>query len=404
MNTIYRLISTIIDLTSLDRYGKQSSSTYGKIDDLTCSYDGNHLTAISDNAPIPTISGSFDFKDEASTTAEYLYDENGLRPDVTKGNNNRVVVAENDSIVQINHYYPYGGVIGDISTLLSDVTKGNNENVQKYKFEGPRSHQKEIDNLLARRRAFRRGVELDRTFGLDNYDIHARQYFAMMPSWDRIDPLAEKYYGISPYVYCGGDPVNFGDYNGRDLCVLIQPNGASGVGHMAILIQKDDGMGNKHWFLFSKNGSDGSSSSSGPAYSDDIYRGRDKNNNSTLGFNSVEDFLNSGLNQDEEGNVKYTEGYLLICDTEQDIKASSGAIELIGNLEDFKDYHLLWRNCAQTVQKALSNAGFQIGTPSVADMTLREITGAPARDLSDLFPNVIYERIKQQNSGKVISL
>ena len=110
MNTIYRLISTIIDLISLDRYCKQSSSTYGKIDDLTCSYDGNHLTAISDNAPIPTISGSFDFKDEASTTAEYLYDENGLRPDVTKGNNNRVVVAENDSIVQINHYYPYGAL------------------------------------------------------------------------------------------------------------------------------------------------------------------------------------------------------------------------------------------------------------------------------------------------------
>ncbi len=222
MNTIYRLISTIIDLTSLDRYGKQSSSTYGKIDDLTCSYDGNHLTAISDNAPIPTISGSFDFKDEASTTAEYLYDENGLRPDVTKGNNNRVVVAENDSIVQINHYYPYGGVIGDISTLLSDVTKGNNENVQKYKLfhyipreqarsEGPRSHQKEIDNLLARRRAFRRGVELDRTFGLDNYDIYARQYFSMAPMWDKPDSKAEDYYPISPYAYCGGDPVNNGD-------------------------------------------------------------------------------------------------------------------------------------------------------------------------------------------------
>ena len=116
----------------------------------------------------------------------------------------------------MGNYYPYGGVIGDIST---------NENVQKYKLfhyipreqarsEGPRSHQKEIDNLLARRRAFRRGVELDRTFGLDNYDIHARQYFAMMPSWDRIDPLVEKYYGISPYAYCGGDPVNLGDYDG----------------------------------------------------------------------------------------------------------------------------------------------------------------------------------------------
>ena len=32
--------------------------------------------------------------------------------------------------------------------------------------------------------------------------------------WDRIDPLAEKYYGISPYVYCGGDPVNLIDVTG----------------------------------------------------------------------------------------------------------------------------------------------------------------------------------------------
>ena len=94
--------------------------------------------------------------------------------------NNRIVVNKNGTVEQVTQYYPYGGVIGDISTLLSDVTKGNNESLQKYKFEGPRSHQKEIDNLLARRRAFRRGVELDRTFGLDYYDIHARQYFTMM--------------------------------------------------------------------------------------------------------------------------------------------------------------------------------------------------------------------------------
>ena len=99
--------------------------------------------------------------------------------------NNRMVVNSNGTVEQITHYYPYGGVIGDIST---------NESVQKYKFEGK---------------------ELDRTFGLDNYDIQARQYFAMMPSWDRIDPLAEKYYGISPYAYCGGDPVNLGDYDGE---------------------------------------------------------------------------------------------------------------------------------------------------------------------------------------------
>ena len=99
--------------------------------------------------------------------------------------NNRMVVNKNGTVEQVTHYYPYGGVIGDIST---------NENVQKYKFEGK---------------------ELDRTFGLDNFDIHARQYFAMMPSWDRIDRKAEDYYSISPYSFCGGNPVIIGDYNGE---------------------------------------------------------------------------------------------------------------------------------------------------------------------------------------------
>ena len=100
--------------------------------------------------------------------------------------NNRMVVNSNGTVEQITHYYPYGGVIGDIST---------NENVQKYKFEGK---------------------ELDRTFGLDNYDIHARQYFAMAPMWDRVDPLAEDNPQFSPYSYCMGNPVNLGDYNGMD--------------------------------------------------------------------------------------------------------------------------------------------------------------------------------------------
>ncbi len=104
--------------------------------------------------------------------------------------NNRMVVNRNGTVEQVTHYYPYGGVIGDIST---------NENVQKYKFEGK---------------------ELDRTFGLDNYDIQARQYFAMMPSWDRIDPLAENDYRISPYTYCGGNPIILGDYNGKRMILI----------------------------------------------------------------------------------------------------------------------------------------------------------------------------------------
>lgn len=101
--------------------------------------------------------------------------------------NNRMVVNRNGSTEQVTHYYPYGGVIGGIST---------NETLQAYKFEGK---------------------ELDRTFGLDTYDVHARNYFPMLPMWDRVDPLAEKYFGISPYAYCVGDPMNYKDPDGLEV-------------------------------------------------------------------------------------------------------------------------------------------------------------------------------------------
>ena len=32
-----------------------------------------------------------------------------------------------------------------------------------------------------------------------------------------MDPLAEKYYSISPYAYCGGNPVRFIDPDGKDI-------------------------------------------------------------------------------------------------------------------------------------------------------------------------------------------
>lgn len=40
---------------------------------------------------------------------------------------------------------------------------------------------------------------------LDWYDIQASQYDAIgVSGWNAIDPLAEKYYSISPYSYCEG--------------------------------------------------------------------------------------------------------------------------------------------------------------------------------------------------------
>jgi len=55
--------------------------------------------------------------------------------------------------------------------------------------------------------------------GLNAYDYGARMLDAALPVWDRVDPLAEKYYNISPYAYCAGNPVKFVDPDGRDVLI-----------------------------------------------------------------------------------------------------------------------------------------------------------------------------------------
>jgi hypothetical protein len=52
--------------------------------------------------------------------------------------------------------------------------------------------------------------------GLDRYDYGARHFDAAIASWPTMDPLAEKYYNLSPYNYCGNNPVNAIDPNGCD--------------------------------------------------------------------------------------------------------------------------------------------------------------------------------------------
>ncbi len=51
--------------------------------------------------------------------------------------------------------------------------------------------------------------------GLNTYDYGARQYNPVVGRWDRMDPLSEKYYSVSPYAYCAGNPMNYIDPDGR---------------------------------------------------------------------------------------------------------------------------------------------------------------------------------------------
>lgn len=83
-----------------------------------------------------------------------------------------VVFNQNGSIELTNHYYPFG------MTFEEGITTSE----QRYKYNGK---------------------ELDHMHGLNLYDYGTRHYDAAIGRWVIGDPLAEKYYSVSPYVYCG---------------------------------------------------------------------------------------------------------------------------------------------------------------------------------------------------------
>ena len=95
-----------------------------------------------------------------------------------------------NEIVQIAYYYPFGGIIDDYANKGVDV--------QNHLYNGK---------------------ELDRMHGLNLYDYSARQYDAALGQFTSMDPLCEKYYHISPYAYCAGNPVRYTDPTGDTIRV-----------------------------------------------------------------------------------------------------------------------------------------------------------------------------------------
>ena len=58
-------------------------------------------------------------------------------------------------------------------------------------------------------------------FGTPYIDYGARQYDPILGRWFAQDPLSEKYYGISPYAFCAGNPVKYLDPDGEIIGTAI---------------------------------------------------------------------------------------------------------------------------------------------------------------------------------------
>ena len=278
-------------ITSLLRNGMKNDGTFGTIDDLSVSYDGNRLVKVTDDAESLNYSDALDFHDGADTDIEYAYDSNGA---LTRDGNRGI-----NSITYDYGHHPYKFNMNMASgprSIQNDYTSDGRKLSSRHVMSFPKLHgytkkttkDLYVDGLMLRNGApllwqfdggyveldangaptrwnyyitdhlgstrmvvdsndsiretinyypfgsemrmeapaqltempwhpFRfTGKELDKQNSLNMYDFGARLYdVAGVPMWTSVDPLAEKYYNVTPYSYCEGNPVNKFDPDGR---------------------------------------------------------------------------------------------------------------------------------------------------------------------------------------------
>ena len=106
---------------------------------------------------------------------------------------NRLVVDGNGNIEEVNHYYPFGALMGDRCGVSRN----------KYKYIGK---------------------ELDTMYGWNMQDHEARWYDPVVGRWMATDPLQEKYESVSSYCYTANNPIRFVDTDGK---VIKLPKGTT---------------------------------------------------------------------------------------------------------------------------------------------------------------------------------
>lgn len=216
------------NMTLLSRRGNTGTTTYGLIDNLIKDYNKS-ITEISYNVlnlpqtlKISSATNTYTYAADGrklktvlggSKTTDYcgnvIYENGLLKRILVDGGyiengtyyfyltdhlgNNRVIASSSGSIVQSNHYYPFG----------MSFAEGSATSQQPYKYNGK---------------------ELDTERGLNLYDYSARYMDPALGRFNTVDPMAEKYYSISPYAYCATNPVNRIDPDGRDWRVTTRYN------------------------------------------------------------------------------------------------------------------------------------------------------------------------------------
>ena len=97
-----------------------------------------------------------------------------------------VVDGVSGEVVETNDYYPFGSRWNTAANLTANTNRYRYNSKEQFKF------------------------------GTPYIDYGARQYDPVLGRWFAPDPLSDKYYGISPYAFCGNNPIRYEDVDGED--------------------------------------------------------------------------------------------------------------------------------------------------------------------------------------------
>ena len=114
-----------------------------------------------------------------------------------------VIDGDTGTVIETNDYYPFGKRIPVTNSVAEPVeaTTQSATSPDRWLFSS-----KESQSFL--------------NASIPLLDFGARMYNPVIARWTAADPLSEKYYGISPYAYCLGNPISIIDPNGMDIWTM----------------------------------------------------------------------------------------------------------------------------------------------------------------------------------------
>ena len=130
-----------------------------------------------------------------------------------------VIDGDTGTVVEASDYYPFGKRI-QVTAPVSEPVGGS-----QYAAEPAVAQAAPATSVASTSspNRWRFSGKEDQSFlnaSIPLLDFGARMYNPSIARWTAADPLSEKYYGISPNVYCLGNPISIIDPNGMDIWTM----------------------------------------------------------------------------------------------------------------------------------------------------------------------------------------